>query len=107
MVKSGNKIPGVIIIARMLQPEGVPKMGSEGSAFVKSSPDRVLGLQQSLFVGQILCGLLLEILIETYYRGKVIFMATGGVGWHVAQVTDSCDENGVQLAWLQRPDSAY
>ena len=38
MVKSENKIPGVIIIARMLQREGVPKMGSESSAFVESSP---------------------------------------------------------------------
>ena len=53
MVKSENKIPGVIIIARMLQREGVPKMGSESSAFVESSPGRVLGLQQSPFVGWI------------------------------------------------------
>lgn len=51
MVKSENKIPGVMIITRMLQPEGVPKMGSEGSAFVESSPGRILGLLQSPFVG--------------------------------------------------------
>ena len=47
MVKSENKIPGVIIIARIFQPDGVPKMGSESSAFC-----RVLASSTLSFVGQ-------------------------------------------------------